>query len=214
MSDYNIFSEARAEDRERGALEKYASAKLVKNLIRKAKGKGVYTSAVKYGKNMKVKNGSYKFLGGEEVKVIADSHLDHGVSKDLFNKVMKKMRIKPGEVNVQTFDMGQKVGKDQLVALKKGQKAVFGKRNGRDTFSPLLLDMKPKNTSKLTAIVVPHEGDMVLATIYPGKPSPPSPSKDLPATVLKEAKEFWSKHALAVPSSKVTKSSITTVSPW
>lgn len=147
------------------------------------------------------------------MKIIAESHLDHGLSHEhcsLIQRCYKNEQCEDGVV-VATFTVP--AGMPELFSALRGpcvgdrpigSEEVFYRIRGNREGSSRLCYWPPKVTREITAVMGrmtkpgPHHGEAVLFTAYPG---PQAPREPWDTTMTERQKEesvaFWAKHALS-----------------
>lgn len=134
------------------------------------------------------------------LEIIPESHLDHGIPKNLIDFILNKFKDK-SEFFIETFDVpttvpcgiyGPIMG-DQPI---KEEEVFYAKRGGR-AYNSRLIDKPLRQVNKVTVIAGP-EGDKpcVLYTAFGGPLAPQEPG-DPGARNLAASKSFWEQHALA-----------------
>jgi len=139
------------------------------------------------------------------VELMDESHLDHGVSKEQMDYVLKQLGDTNG-LTIRTISLPGSLGTVPLALYGPavGDKPVpesevhYGHRGGNRGVSRLV-DWPMRKTGKVTVVVGPY-GDKpaVLYTIY-GGPNAPQELSDpnLSESKRGEAEEFWKAHALS-----------------
>ena len=101
----------------------------------------------------------------------------------------------------QSVDMGRIIGVDHLVETTEEDEIVFLKRGNRSGESRMVLNRKPKETSKVFVVLCKNNdeadslfGNWCLVTLFEGEPGLPEPWSRGGNT--EEAKAFWETHAL------------------
>ena len=138
------------------------------------------------------------------------THLDHGLTMAQLAFVLKELKD-TSTFKIVTLDLPRELGTVEcaLYGPAMGDEPVtedqvhYAKRGDRAECSRLV-NLLPRQTSKLTAICVPDhenyaEGVIVLATTYGGPAAPREPF-DVPAEQTEaraEAEKFWQEHALS-----------------
>lgn len=138
------------------------------------------------------------------MKLHKDSHLDHGLSPEQVDFLLKTFADRDGffiasvELPVGTIESrlyGPKAG-DAPVA----EAEVHYARRGDRKYPSRMVHKPGRNTSTITVIAGPHDGEScILYTAFGGPPTPREPGDEtLPEKERQESLDFWSVHALAV----------------
>lgn len=145
-----------------------------------------------------------KSMNGIEVFLCPESHPHR---TDLLGEVISKITLPTDQTFFRTtIDLGRVIGFDHLVeADEDHNKIVRIVRGNRTGWSPMVIDVEPKETSKVTIILCVatdpkwYAGKWVVVTLFEGEPGLPEPwDKKCQANpdLKKESMEFWRHHAL------------------
>jgi hypothetical protein len=134
------------------------------------------------------------------MKTIAESHLDHGLTKAQVEFILG-IDAPAGQVTVQTVELPEDLGTvpcglhgpvmgDEPVLEADVTYEVRGQRKGASR----LVERPIRSTRIVTVISGPHEGEpCVLYTAFGGPQAPREPFED----DSEESQIFWSQHALS-----------------
>lgn len=139
------------------------------------------------------------------VKVIEDSHVDHGISKEQLKYILSQLEDVTG-FTIRTLSLpggmgtvpnalyGPAVG-DPPVPEDEVHYSARGDRGGKSR----MVNKPMRKTSKVTVIVGPHgEDPAVLYTAFGGPLAPKEPTDPtLESDKKEESEQFWSQHALS-----------------
>lgn len=139
------------------------------------------------------------------MKIIKDSHLDHGLSQKQIAFILEKFADKSAFF-METIELPEALGTvpcglfgpivgDEPVA----ETDVTYKKRGDRAYESRLVNRPARPTRQVTVIGGPHEGEpCVLYTAFGGPRAPQEPGDPkLSADNLDFAQKFWSEHALA-----------------
>lgn len=110
-------------------------------------------------------------------------------------------------------DMQTTTGKSDLIKLEEGDETFYAIRKMRDKYSHFVKNRLPQETTFITvALKKVNDGTYNLYTCWVGQNVPsfltgPEDPRD-------DAREFWSKHALAVGKQEIMEETITNDYPW
>jgi hypothetical protein len=135
------------------------------------------------------------------LKIVSDSHLDHGLTKQHIAWIKKKFANKT-KFFIQTVKLPSylKPLKSGLYGPKAGDRKitedmVYYKQRGTRNGESRMISAPSRLTRLMTVIAGPYKGDeCVLYTAYGGPPAPPEPF-DVQAKA--DSEKFWASHALA-----------------
>lgn len=129
------------------------------------------------------------------VKVIAESHCDHGIKRLDLIKCLIKSNLN-GTIFKNTFTMSHIIGFDNCVETNKADNIFFTVRGNRK-FVSRMVEKDPIETNKLTIIVCYENNEWLLATAFSGEIAPKEPWSDFDSVDEKtESINFWANHAL------------------
>lgn len=139
------------------------------------------------------------------MKIVKDSHLDHGLSQAVINHLLDKfaskdaffieeMTLPPelGEVPCGLYGpiMGDApISEDEVYYTPRGERKYTSR-----------MIRKPKRTSRVVTVIAgPDDGEpCVLYTAFGGPLAPREPNDPtLPEEKLAESQDFWAQHALS-----------------
>lgn len=132
------------------------------------------------------------------------SHLDHGLNAEHVLFVASK--IEPlRSFTILTVELPEHLPslKSNLHGPATGEETVleeevFYKKRGKREGDSRMCLRPPVETRKLTIIVGPHEGEVILFTAYGGPLAPREPwEKGLSETEVAQSQDFWAAHALS-----------------
>jgi len=137
------------------------------------------------------------------MKIVKDSHLDHGLSKEVVEFILDYFKNKDGFF-IESVDLPNEIGTvpcglygpimgDDAVAESE---VVYEARNGR-SYTSRMVEKPFRQVRTVTVIAGPHEGEScVLYTAFGGPLAEQEPG-DPSCKDLEKSKQFWSAHALA-----------------
>lgn len=132
------------------------------------------------------------------------SHLDHGLNAEHVLFVASQIDgitefkiltvdLPEGLASLKTHLHGPATGEESVL-----EQEVFYKKRGQRVGETRMCLRSPVETRKLTMIVGPHDGEVILYTAYGGPVAPREPfDPDLKASEVAESVDFWAAHALS-----------------
>lgn len=140
------------------------------------------------------------------IAIVKDSHCDHNFDLLQIEYVLGQLSGAPTDkVTVRQVQLPAGLGRVPcaLHGPIMGQPPVPDSEvglthRGQRTWPSRLVDRPVQMVPDVTVIVGPHEGQLVLYTMYGGPQAPREPGDPMiPDAELAEARKFWAEHALA-----------------
>jgi len=139
------------------------------------------------------------------MKIIKESHLDHGLTKAMVEYLLKRFGEREGFF-IETISLPDELGEldcglygplmgDEPIREDEVHYSRRGRRDGKSR----MVDRSVRKTRLLSVIAGPHDGEScVLYTAYGGPVAPREPfDRSLDEEEKSESEKFWAEHALA-----------------
>jgi hypothetical protein len=136
------------------------------------------------------------------MKIVKDSHMDHGLCDEIIAEITEKFADKDGFF-IETFEAVSGEAPCGLYGPIVGdapvdERDVYYTKRGDREYDSRMVKLPMRMTNTITVIAGPHEDDAcVLYTAYAGPQAPMEPGDPKQnAAEVEDNKVFWAKHAL------------------